>query len=211
MEILKITTTAALFSLMIARWWWWWMTKKFSKIRELHPETNQEVDHKSSLLRTLQCSRRTRVVQVRSLDSTSLNKPQDHHTGTRSRMPELPLLSELNWYARCRLLSRAWVSTATTSLAQASQKPLSILGRRRVPSRTCTRDSESTKDLTERPLFRKPSSKVANLIRWEEAQVSCSKKQLQPLDKILDSEKWKHSEILRFYYISKKNTYFNIW
>lgn len=191
-------TTAASFSLMIVLWWWLPM-KAFSKTKDASLEINPEADPKCNLHSTLQCSRRTRVVPARSSDSTSLIKPLDPPTGI-SLIPTLepPLLAATK-YARCPHRSRPWVSIATISLDQEFPKPLSISVCKKAQSRTCTRGWETTRDPTARLQFPKPySNKAANLIRWEEAQASCSKKQPQPLDKILDSEKWKHSECWGF-------------
>lgn len=136
----RLTTTVALSSLMIVQWWWWFPMRVFSRTRDVPPESNPEEDPKSNLHSTLQCSRRTRVVQARSSDSTSLNKPQDLLSETSLILTLEPLPpSDANWYARCLHLSKAWVSIATTSRVLVFPKQLSISVSKTVQSRTCTR------------------------------------------------------------------------
>jgi hypothetical protein len=64
--------------------------KEFSKIKDVSPEINLEVDPRSSLLSIHQCSKRTRVVQVRSLDNTSQIKPLDLHSETSKTLMLVP-------------------------------------------------------------------------------------------------------------------------
>ena len=104
-----LATTTALSSQMIVQWWWWFPTRVFSRTnRDAPPETNPEAEHNTNLHSTLQCSRKTRVVQARSLDSTSLNKPRDLHSETSLilMLEPLPRL-DANWFARYLHLSRA--------------------------------------------------------------------------------------------------------
>ena len=62
--------------------------KEFSRTKDAFHETNLEEDLRTSLLSIHQCSRRTRVVQARSLDSTSQTKPLDLHLETsKTQMP----------------------------------------------------------------------------------------------------------------------------
>lgn len=85
MDLVKMPATTASFSLMIVPWWWWSLTKEFSRTKDVFPETNLEEGLRISPLSTHQCSRRTRVVQARSLDSTSQTKPLDLRSETSSK------------------------------------------------------------------------------------------------------------------------------
>lgn len=169
---------------MIVPWWWWSPTRGCFKIKGANQESSREEGPQFSRHSTLQCSRRTRVALARSLDSSSQTKPQDRHTETSQSPPTLELLSPITASSlgsqlsvKCLHQSRHWASTAMTSLDQVSQRPLSIS----VPtaqSKMCTRDSATTRALMGKRVFPRPFSRT-NLIRWEAAQASSSKKQRQ--------------------------------
>jgi len=191
-RMVKTPTTASISQKKVPEWWWFQMNV-FSRIRDAVPETirHREADPRCSLHNTLLYSKRLRVVQARSLGSSSPTKLQGHHTENKSQILGHKPLTASSWLEsppsiadRCLPQSKVWVSTAMKSPATVFQKPLSIsVWKQRTPSKMCIKGWENTKDPTGKPAFPKLYSK-ANLIRWEEAQASSSKKLLQLLAKI---------------------------
>ncbi len=139
----------------------------------------------SDLVTTLLHSKRPRIVPAKSLGSSTLIKLRGRHTENKIQTLGLKLPTAASYLGsrrpstvdRCLLQNNFWVNTAMTRLAPAFQKPLSIsVWMQRPPSKMCTRDWENTKDPTGKRAFPKPFSRATNLIRWEQAQPSSSKK-----------------------------------